>query len=55
MEGLYAALSEAQTGTVWKELVALAEIQTAKESFGVERACGVLFFTRLVFLNYCIF
>ena len=48
MEYFYDALTEAQSGSVWKELVSLVEILEAKEAFGIERAYGVIFHTKLV-------
>jgi hypothetical protein len=46
MEYFYEALTEAQSGSVWKELVSLVEILEAKEAFGIERAYGVIFHTK---------
>ena len=37
---LYSALTEAQSGTVWKDLVALVETVEGLESAGIERALG---------------
>ena len=46
MDALYDIITEDQTGSVWKDLVSLVEIQAAKESFGVERAYGVIFYVK---------
>ena len=46
MAWFYDSLTEAQSGSVWKDLVSLVEILEAKEAFGVERAYGVIFHTK---------
>ena len=55
MEWFYKSLTEAQSGSVWKDLVSLVEILEAKEAFGMERAYGVLFHAKLVLVVDCTF
>ncbi|XP_064596854.1 uncharacterized protein LOC135463526 [Liolophura sinensis] len=43
---LYDSISEARSGTVWRNLVAFLEITDAKESLGLERALGAVCLAR---------
>ena len=51
MQWFYDAIMEANSGTVWKDLVSLQEIVEAREAFGIERALGTIFFTTGSFKN----
>ena len=44
---LYDSIAEAQSGAVWKQLVALVEIMEAVEAFGIERTYGSIYHIRV--------
>lgn len=46
LDWLYASITEARSGTVWRSLVAFLEITDAKKSFGIERALGAIYYTK---------
>ena len=44
MQWFYDTMTEASSGTVWKQLVSLQETMEAKEMFGIERAFGSIYY-----------